>query len=193
MAGMVTGWVLLTGMSGVGKSSVVRALRRMGFTAIDMDEPGWSARDREGNLVWCEDRLWAALAVDPVGPGFVSGCAENQVRFYPQFTHIVLLSAPGDVIRQRLATRPDNPYGKRPEELAEVLHHLELVEPSLRRSATHEIVTTIPFEGVVAQVLAIATGASRGGAPAGCPSQSTCLGPERAFPRFVDHLRGTGR
>jgi dephospho-CoA kinase len=32
--------VPLTGMSATGKSSVVEELRKMGFRAIDMDDPG---------------------------------------------------------------------------------------------------------------------------------------------------------
>ncbi len=148
--------VLLTGMSGTGKSSVVGELRRRGFTAIDMDEPGWSVRDAKGNQLWCEERLREVLAAAHVGPLFVSGCAENQVKFYPQFRHIILMSAPADVIRERLAGRPNNPYGKQPEELEEVMHHMEWVEPRLRRSATHEIVTTMPLDRVVATILSLA-------------------------------------
>jgi hypothetical protein len=34
--------VLLTGMSGTGKSTVIRELARLGHKAIDLDEPGWS-------------------------------------------------------------------------------------------------------------------------------------------------------
>jgi shikimate kinase len=148
--------VLLTGMSGTGKSSVIAELKRRGFAAIDMDEPGWSVRDAEGHQLWCEERLREVLAAEHAGPVFVSGCAENQVKFYPQFSHIVLMSAPADVIKERLASRTDNHYGKRPDELAEVLHHLEWVEPLLRRSATHEIVTTMPLDRVVATVLSLA-------------------------------------
>jgi hypothetical protein len=48
------------------------------------------------------------LAAEHAGPVFVSGCAENQVKFYPQFSHIVLMSAPADVIKERLASRTDN-------------------------------------------------------------------------------------
>jgi shikimate kinase len=153
VAGPTMSRVLLTGMSGTGKSSVIGELRRMGFTAIDMDEPGWSVHDAEGHQLWCEERLQAALAAEPTGLVFVSGCAENQVKFYPRFTHIVLLSAPADVIRDRLADRTNNPYGKRPEELAEVLQHLEWVEPLQRRSATHEIKTTVPLDQVVGVLL----------------------------------------
>jgi shikimate kinase len=147
---------LLTGMSGVGKSFVVGELRRRGYPAIDMDEPGWSVRGPTGEQLWVAERLRHALDACPDATLFVSGCAENQVEFYPDFTHIVLLSAPADVIRRRLAERANNPYGKRPEELAETLFHLETVEPRLRRSASHEIRATIPLDEVVAAVLKIA-------------------------------------
>jgi shikimate kinase len=148
--------VLLTGMSGVGKSSVIGELRKRGYRAIDMDEPGWSVRNAEGHQLWYEDRIRAVLASPETDHFFVSGCAENQVKFYPQFSHIILMSAPVDVIKERLVRRTDNPYGRRPEELAEVLDHLEWVEPLLRRSATHEIVTTMPLHRVVATVLSLA-------------------------------------
>lgn len=147
--------MLLTGMSGTGKTTVINELRRRGFTAIDMDEPGWSVRDAAGNQLWCEQRLRNTLDATHAGPVFVSGCAENQVKFYPRFSHIVLMSAPADVIRERLLTRTNNRYGKQPEELAEVLDHLAWVGPLLRRSATHEIVTTMPVNEVVESVLSL--------------------------------------
>jgi broad-specificity NMP kinase len=148
--------VLLTGMSGVGKSSVIGELRKRGYPAIDMDEPGWSTRNSEGHQLWCEDRLQAVLASSENDRLFVSGCAENQVKFYPQFSHIILMSAPVDVIKQRLAGRTENRYGRSSDELAEVLDHLDWVEPLLRRDATHEIVTTMPLDDVVATVLSLA-------------------------------------
>ena len=52
---------------------------------------------------------------------FVQGTTRNQVLFYPRFDHIVLLSAPPEILAERLATRAANPYGKDPAELAETL------------------------------------------------------------------------
>jgi hypothetical protein len=41
------------------------------------------------------------LAEDGSGPLFVQGTTRNQVVFYPLFDHIVLLSAPRDVLVER--------------------------------------------------------------------------------------------
>jgi broad-specificity NMP kinase len=148
--------MLLTGMSGTGKSTVIRELALRGYRAIDMDEPGWSEYAPDGDWIWCEDRLKEALAHEDGEALFVSGCATNQVRFYPQFDAIVLFSAPAEVLIERLATRTTNSYGKHPDELAEVLGYLKTVEPRLRRSATHEIDTRAPLDEVVAAVLRLA-------------------------------------
>jgi hypothetical protein len=65
----------------------------------------------------------------------------------------VLLSAPAEVLAERLARRVNNPYGKDPAEVAETLEYIRTVEPLLRRSATLEVVTTIPVERVADRVL----------------------------------------
>lgn len=148
--------ILLTGMSGTGKSTVIGELTARGYRAIDMDEPGWSEHAPDGDWIWREDRVREALAREDSDVLFICGCATNQVRFYLQFDAIVLFSAPAEVLIERLAARTNNPYGKRPDELAEVLGYLETVEPLLRRSATHEIDTRAPLDEVVAAVLRVA-------------------------------------
>jgi hypothetical protein len=47
-------------------------------------------------------------------------------------------------MRQRLAMRTDNPYGKDPAQLQAVLADLEEVEPLLRASADAELDGTLP-------------------------------------------------
>ena len=63
---------------------------------------------------------------------FVSGCVANQVRFYDRFDAIALLTAPLDVILERIAAREDNPYGKSPGERRQVVDDATFVEPLLR-------------------------------------------------------------
>jgi shikimate kinase len=159
--------ILLTGMSGVGKSAVSAALRGRGYKAVDTDYGGYAELvsvpiDEPTGLepgqdwVWREDRIQELLSAEDVEVLFVSGTSPNQGRFYPQFDHVILLSAPAEVILERLATRTTNPYGKRPEEVARVLDGIQTVEPLLRQGAGHEIDTSIPLDRVVARVLEIA-------------------------------------
>ena len=84
---------------------------------------------------------------------FISGTSRNQVRFYPQFDHIVFLSAPADVLVERLHNRTNNPYGRTGAELIETLGFLRTVEPLLRSRATLEIDTSASLDQVVSAIL----------------------------------------
>jgi shikimate kinase len=147
--------VLLTGMSGTGKSSVVRELAARGYKAVDTDD-GWSETQPDGRQLWREDAIQELLSTEDADVLFVAGCEENQAKFHPQFDQIVLLSAPVETLTARLATRADNPYGKEPEELRRFLDDVATVEPLLRRIATHEVETTMPLNDVVATILRLA-------------------------------------
>jgi shikimate kinase len=158
--------VLLTGMSGVGKSTVIRQLKAQGYAAVDLDDPEWSewadSADGEGpsplqpgkDWVWREDRVSTLLASDDAGELFVSGCASNQAKFHDRFHSIVLLSAPASVMVQRLTSREAHAYGTHPQEVARSLELKETVEPRLRSVASVEVDTTAPLDDVVRAVLA---------------------------------------
>src|SRR5207247_785446 len=93
--------VLVTGMSGTGKSTALTELRARGFDVVDTDEPGWK-EPRGDEWVWREDRISELLAGDDDGGAlYVSGCVSNQGRFYDRFDAVVLLSAPAEVMLAR--------------------------------------------------------------------------------------------
>jgi dephospho-CoA kinase len=144
--------VLLTGMSGTGKSSVIEALVARGYRAVDTDD-GWCEPLPDGRQQWREDAIGALLASDDADLLFVAGCEQNQARFHAEFDLIILLSAPADVLLERLASRTTNPFGKAPAELSRILDDLNAIEPLLRRAAHHELCTTMPLNEVVATVL----------------------------------------
>jgi dephospho-CoA kinase len=148
--------ILLTGMSGTGKSTALAELARRGFKVVDTDERGWSEwSEADGGYVWREDHI-ARLLAEEGGPTlYVSGTVSNQGRFYPRFDAIVLLSAPADVLLDRIAARTTNDYGKNSEDRALIPQHLDEVEPLLRATCTHEIDATQPVEVIVDRLVAI--------------------------------------
>src|SRR3954469_24481110 len=145
--------VLITGMSGTGKSTALRLLARRGHRTVDTDTDRWSRwvtlPDGSPDWIWREQAMTELLAGHTSGSLFVAGCKSNQGEFYPRFDHIVLLSAPADVLLARIASRTTNPYGKRPGERAAVLEHLATVQPRLRATATLEIDAAAPIDEVV--------------------------------------------
>lgn len=144
--------VLLTGMSGVGKSTVVDALVALGFEAVDTDY-GFCATAADGERIWDERRIRELLATEDAEVLFVAGCVSNQAKFYSQFDLVILLSAPVAVMIERIRTRTDNPFGKTARELSNVLSDLEVVEPLLRKGASAEIRTDRPLDEVLEDVL----------------------------------------
>lgn len=155
--------ILLTGMSGTGKSSALAELARRGFDVVDTDEPGWKEWRGDGWL-WREGRMADLLAADLERTLYVSGCVSNQGRFYDRFDAVVLLSAPPEVLLDRIGRRTTNQYGKAQGERALILDHVASVEPRLRATCTHEIDARRPLAEVVEALVAIGRGDARGGA-----------------------------
>ena len=97
--------VLLTGMSGTGKSTVVTELAARGYKAVDTDDGNWHVWVTvagEWDWIWREDRIRELLSTEDADVLFVSGTSSNEGKFYRQFDHVVLLSAPRSVIVERL-------------------------------------------------------------------------------------------
>jgi adenylate kinase family enzyme len=145
--------VLVTGMSGAGKSTLLAELARRGHHAVDTDYDGWTLPDG----TWDEPRMTALLAAaDPV---VVSGTVTNQGAFYGRFAHIVLLSAPLDVLLARVAARTTNDYGKTPSQRQEIIGYVRDVEPLLRRGATRELDGRLPVRSLADTVESLLRGA----------------------------------
>jgi len=146
--------VLVTGMSGTGKSAALAELARRGHRVVDTDYGAYSeevpcskAGGRE--QLWREDRIEALLNGYRDEVLFISGCVSNQGQFYPRFDAVVLLTAPANVILERVARRESNAFGKRDAERDRILDDLVKVEPLLRAGATAEIDTRTPLDEVV--------------------------------------------
>jgi len=159
--------VLITGMSGTGKSTALAELARRGHWVVDADLPTRSIEVASpavsgAEQLWRKDAMDALLAQHVTGWLFVAGCASNQGSFYDRFDAVVLFSVPLEVLLQRIATRSTNPFGKRAHEQQRILADLKAVEPRLRATSTVEIVTTIPVTDVVDALESIARRAETG-------------------------------
>ena len=151
--------VLLTGMSGVGKSSLVQELRRRGQLAFDADDDGFSAPRADGRWGWQVERVAELLGREIAGPLFFAGCSEEQASL--PFDYRILLTAPEAVLVERLSTRTTNSYGASAEQRSQVLADLAEIEPLLRRSADLVIATTARPSQVADAVLERVLGSVR--------------------------------
>ena len=151
--------VLITGMSGTGKSSALAELAQRGHGVVDTDDEGWIVELEtadEPEPVWDEDRMAALLDGHVDGVLFVAGCVVNQTRFYPSFDAVVLLSAPLDVMLARVVTRTGNSFGSTSAQREKIARDLVEFEPLLRAGADVEIVTTVPLETVATELERVA-------------------------------------
>lgn len=157
--------ILVTGVSGVGKSTVIARLADLGHRAVDLDSDEWSewvdspdggpSPEQPGkDWVWRTDRVRELLASE--GDLFVSGCSSNMGSFRDRFDGVVLLSVPAEVMADRLTHRTTNAYGKGAGELERSLEFKDTVEPLLRATADLELDGSAPLDQVIAQILTFA-------------------------------------
>lgn len=146
--------VLLTGMSGAGKSTALAGLARLEFETIDTDEPGW-IESVGGEPLWRSDRIDEALRRPRSVPLVLVGTVANQGEWADRFAAVVLLTAPVDVLMQRLRDRPSGHYGSTAADQAQVARDTAEIEPLLRTMATHVVDTSSDREDVVAELASI--------------------------------------
>ena len=145
--------VLVTGMSGAGKTSVLEVLALRGHRTVDTDSDEWcewvELPDGSRDWIWRRGPIESLLAERGDRSLFVSGCKMNQGDFYGRFDAVVLLSALVDVLISRVQSRRTNPYGSSESDIGFIRRHVAEVEPLLRRGATLEVDATMPLSRVV--------------------------------------------
>ena len=125
--------VLLTGMSGVGKSTVLAELAARGIHTVDTDYGDW-IEVIDGERLWREGRIAALL--DMPGEVVLAGTVANQGAFYDRLAGVVLLTVPVEEALRRIDARSTNDWGKRPEDRVAIERDFAEVEPLLRPGAT---------------------------------------------------------
>lgn len=111
---------LITGRQGSGKTTVIRQLQKLGFTAFNTDDLGdvTKLQDREtGEVVeWPQGEVdWARYAWNWQKPEiekllnsdetvFIGAVVSNQLDFYPMFDKVFVITVSADTLRARLGT-----------------------------------------------------------------------------------------
>ena len=147
--------VLITGMSGTGKSTVLAGLAARGFDTADTDQPGW-IEFVDGEPLWREDQIVALLEERRDRVLFIGGTVRNQGRFTGSFDAVVLLTAPLDLLLERIRTRGTNDFGKADDERRAIIRDHRETEPLLRAGATHVVDAAAPLDEVVDRLIEIA-------------------------------------
>jgi hypothetical protein len=169
--------IYITGLSGAGKSAVLKELLQRGFEAHGVDEEGfgdWVDRktgvirqlpDGQNWHAWYQDYEWV-LSPDRVArlkqqadrdgkAVFLCGIGSGESAVWHLFETVVGLVADAGTLRQRIASRDDNEFGKSPAELAEVLRWHETYEESCRTVGACIIDAARPLQVVVDDILTL--------------------------------------
>lgn len=160
--------ILVTGMSGAGKSTALAGLARRGIRVVDTDVGGWieDVRQPDGTVerLWITARIDALLAEHEANgePLVIAGTVANQGLFRDRLDRLVLLSAPLPVLLNRVAGRTGNPFGRTADERNRIVADALDVEPRLRAVADVEIDTRRPVAEVVDRLDALARARSTG-------------------------------
>ena len=122
---------LVEGVSGTGKTSVCHELRRRGYAAFNGDRdlrlhPDRTTDERctviaspearHARNLWDVDQVRRLAADQDDEATFFCGGSRNFAAFIDVFESVFVLDVDADTLKQRLASRPDDEWGKSPSE-----------------------------------------------------------------------------
>lgn len=152
---------LIEGVSGTGKTSVCRELRRRGYDAVNGDtelafqghpetgEPS-DTRSHE-NHIWDVSRVWE-LVSDPGEPvTFFCGGSRNFSKFIDLFDQVFVLDIDADTLHKRLDQRAPDDWGSEPSE-RDLIVRLHRTKVDIPRTGVL-IDATAPLSDVVDAIL----------------------------------------
>jgi adenylate kinase family enzyme len=186
--------VLITGMSGAGKSTIAEVLARRGLTSIDADNDPLLARsvDSDGNVVedlsvpdlawlarhsweWNPARLDELIRAAAPATLYVCGGAASELELADRFTQVFLLEMDEPTMLARLdAPGRDNDWGRIGDTREYLRRRLPGHQDPLRASGAIPIDARQPLDQVVDAILSRASAssaASQASKPSGQPAR----------------------
>ena len=163
-------FIYVTGAPGVGKSTLQKELSLRGFEVYDIDDAklGGAHNKASGERVvippakdrkpeWYDEHEWrvdqAAVnalkeqAVDRTI--FICGVAPDDEAILPLFDKIFYLKLDEHSLKQRIAARVDNDYGKNANELTQILERQKRLDARYIKSNAVVVDATLPPSEIV--------------------------------------------
>lgn len=167
--------VLITGIAGTGKSTIVKSLNDRGVTSIDLhDVPGlcfWQDKQTKKKVEYtpihspdwfdtvsrlCDiDQLKTLL--DQQKDIVMAGTAgDNQMEYFPLFDKIILLQCAPDVLIKRMQTRTNKSgYGKTKAEQDDNIEWQKTFDPQVLSYGAIPVNTDGNLDEVVGKIIKI--------------------------------------
>ena len=167
----------LTGVPGIGKTTVTNELQKLGYRAFDVDFiPDlchWVNRTTKepvdflpnGGQAWQEKNTWECskerladlLAKQSDDVVFVSGIANNQDEYFDLFDAILLLTTDEPTFMHRMADRDPQHFGYHEADRQSVLSWYKDFEARTLKGGAIRIDASEPVEKVVAEIVKATT------------------------------------
>lgn len=172
------GLIYVTGLSGSGKSAVMRELKARGYETHGVDEEGyadWIDRKTGQTIAfpedeasvdihdWYQDHDWVLSKARIEGlhrkaeaskePVFLAGVAGGDNLVWHLFQAVLVLAVDEHTMKKRITSRKDNQFGKHPDEMAELLKWLDGYEDRYRSCGATIIDATRSLSEVVDDVV----------------------------------------
>lgn len=134
--------ILLTGMSGVGKTTILSMLQDENTICIDLDETDYIEVDIETKeRLISIDKLLSYINSISDKNLILAVCEANQGQIYSLMSAVIVLTASLEVMKERINKRQNNNYGKDKEEWEQIVRNKKEIESLLIRRADYVIQT----------------------------------------------------
>ncbi len=164
--------IYITGVSGTGKSTIAKELKRKGIYAFSIDEVDglcdWKNKKTgeavrynfDGNQDWFDQNGWMCDAeklkeLMNVNEEIVvvAGIASNQNEYLTLFEKVFVLQCKKETFIHRLMTRTDNLFGKKLSEQESLINFYQGFEKKLVDAGAISINAENPIDKVIDDIL----------------------------------------
>jgi dephospho-CoA kinase len=145
--------VFLTGMSGTGKSTILKHLENGENYVVDLDYGHWIQYDTAiGDHKLDTSSVTELIESLTHQNIFLAGTAVNQREIYPYVDFVIILTAPINVMKKRLLQRTNNPFGQSEKEWQKIIQDKEEFEPLIIKGSDFVINTNRPLTEIIEEI-----------------------------------------